>query len=157
MPRRRGTPNRSTAHRSRVPRLLLALLVLLAACATGSGRSPEDEVVTVRVQAPVSTAVRRTLEAMRAQGYRVKETLTSGTEMETEPFEHGGGVEAVFRATITGSGSSSRVALTGTYHRKQFGGIVRGRDEPIVRSSEGVEGELWARLQNLGLAVRSAR
>ncbi|MFL5578432.1 MAG: hypothetical protein ACJ79S_20960 [Gemmatimonadaceae bacterium] len=135
----------------------LALAAGAAGCASTGGRSPEEEQVTVRLSAPRSTAVRRTLDAMRAQGYRVRESLTSGTEMTTEPFRHGDDVEAVFRAAVSGSGGTSRIVLSGTYHRKQFGGIVRTSDEPVRRATEGVEGELWARLQNLGLAIRSAR
>ena len=118
------------------------------------GTRPEDREVVVRLQLSRSAAVRRTLDALNAQGYRVRESLTSGTEMTTEPFEHGE-AEATFRAVIDGSASAARVTLSGSYSRRQFGGIVKTDPQPIVRSDGGLEKELWARLQNLALAIRA--
>jgi hypothetical protein len=136
--------------------LLLASTTLLATtgCASLSGVRPEDRAVVVRLEAPRSTAVRRAEAAFREQGYEVKETLTSGTSMETEPFRHGD-VEVVFRAEISGTSERSQVSLTGTYRRRELGGLVLGKEQEIRRASEGVEGELWARLTNLGLAIRT--
>ena len=149
--RRRPAPARGT---------VAALLFLLLAAAAGGGCAsvgtrPEDREVVVRLQLSRSAAVRRTLDALSAQGYRVKESgLTAGTDLTTEPFDHDG-VEATFRAVVEASGGSSRVTLSGSYSRRQFGGIVKTKPEPIVRSDEGVERELWARMQNLALAIRA--
>ena len=154
---------RAVWHRARSARVArLARLALAAAtvasgasCASLGGRRAEDRIVTVGLSAQRPDAVRRTLAAFRDQGYRVKESLTSGTEIVTEPFAHTDDIEATFRAVITASGGTSRVALSGTYRERSLGGIVRGREHPIVRATEGVEGELWARLQNLALAIRT--
>jgi hypothetical protein len=146
-------------NRLRTPswRTLAALcsLAALASCAPVLGRRPEDRAVTVSLDVARPTAVRRTLAALREQGYEVKESLTSGSELTTEPFRHTRGIEATFRAVITGSQESSRVVLSGVYRERQFGGIVEGDEKEIVRSDEGVAGELWARLQNLALAIRT--
>ena len=133
---------------------LCALLALLG-CASVIGRRPEDRAVTVSLAVARATAVRRTLAAMREQGYEVKESLTSGSEIATEPFRHTRGIEATFRAVVSGNDRSSRVVLSGVYRERQFGGIVEGDEKEITRSDEGVEGELWARLQNLALAIRT--
>jgi hypothetical protein len=130
-------------------------LAALAACASVIGRRPEDRAVTVSLGVARPTAIRRTLAAMREQGYEVKESLTSGSELTTEPFRHTRGIEATFRAVITGTERSSRVVLSGVYRERQFGGIVEGDEKEITRSDQGVEGELWARLQNLALAIRT--
>ena len=138
---------------------LLTLLVLAASttgCASLGGRSEADRSFTVEAPVSRSTLVRRTLAAFREQGYVVKESLTSGTEPVSEPFRHGD-LEAVFRATITGDARSARVVLRGTYRRRELGGIVKGREQEVVRETEGDEGELWARLVNLGLAIRERR
>jgi hypothetical protein len=100
-----------------------------------------------------SEAVRRTLTAFREEGYVVRSTLTSGTKPETEPFRQGD-AEAVFRADISGSGRTSRVVLSGTYHTKQFGGIVKTGDREVRNSDDETERALWNRLQQLRLAIR---
>ena len=133
--------------------LTAALLLSLPGCASLLGRSEEDRGVTIELRAPRSTAVRRSLAALREQGYRAKESLTSGLEITTETFRHDA-AEAVFRVVISGSAERARVRITGTYRERQLGGIVRGREREIQRASEGLEGELWARLVNLGLAIR---
>ena len=135
-------------------------LLTTAGCAGLLGTRPEDRAVTVTLRVPQAEAVRRTLEAFRDQGYRVKESLTSGTNPETEPFRHRSGgeeVDAVFHTTITGSGSTSRVVLTGTYRTRELGGLVHGKEHEVRRADQGLEGELWARLTNLGIAIRTAR
>ncbi|MGZ8377058.1 MAG: hypothetical protein ACXWZS_13450 [Gemmatirosa sp.] len=133
-------------------RLLLALA--LGGCAGLFGRSPDDRAITIDLPIPRDEAVRRTLATFRIQGYQVKETLTSGTTPETEPFAHGDDAEAVFRAEITGTGRESRVVLTGTYRRRQLAGIVRGREREVRRTDDPLERELWDRLANLGLVIR---
>ena len=142
-------------------RLLSALVVVAALAVAGGagllGRAPATEIA---VDLPVTRAeaVRRTLAVFRDQGYRVRETLTSGTEPETEPFRHGDDLEAVFRATITGSGRASRVVFTGTYRRRGLAGLVRGPEREVRRTDDAPERELWARLDNLALTLRrSAR
>jgi len=152
-----ATVGRRRARLARVARLALAVATAASgtSCASFGGGHAEDRTVTVGLSAPRPDAVRRTLAAFRDQGYRVKESLTSGTEIVTEPFAHTDDIEATFRAAITASGGTSRIALSGTYRERSLGGIVRGREHPIVRATEGVEGELWARLQNLALAIRT--
>ena len=151
-------PRRSPGARARAGAAATLILLLAAAgCASLGGTRPEEREVVVRLSVSRATAVRRTLAAMREQGYRVPESLTSGGELTTEPFPHGGEAEATFVAVVTGSASDSRVTLTGTYRRKQFGGIVKMDPQPIRRDAEGVEGELWARMQNLALAIRAMR
>ena len=136
--------------------LVAALLVPPAAttaCAGLGGRSAVRREVTVDLPVSRADAVRRTLAMMREQGYQVAETLTSGTEPETAPFRHGD-AEAVFHASITGGARSSRVVLTGTYRKRELGGLVKGRQHEVVRSDDPVERELWAKLDNLGVAIR---
>lgn len=146
-------PLRGTAiPRRAAVRLLLALA--LSGCAGMFGRSPDDRVITIDLPISRDEAVRRTLATFRVQGYQVKETLTSGTSPETEPFEHGDDAEAVFRAEITGTARDSRVVLTGTYRRRQLAGIVRGREREVRRSDDPLERALWDRLANLGLVIR---
>lgn len=136
------------------PLAWLLLALALGGCAGLFGRAPEDREITIDLPISRDAAVRRTLATFRVQGYEVRETLTSGTQPETEPFRHGDGAEAVFRAAITGSGRASRVVLTGTYRRRQLGGIVRGPEREVRRSDDPLERELWDRLQNLGLVIR---
>ena len=57
-------------------------------------------------------------------------------------------------ASISGSGSTSRVVLSGTYHRKQFGGIVKSGEHEVRNSDDPIERALWTRLQQLRLAIR---
>ena len=145
-----GVPSRAA--------LVVALAASLAGCASMLGTRPEDREVTVSLRVSRAEAVRRTLEAFRDQGYQVAESLTSGSEPMTEPFRHKSGgdeVEAVFRASITGSGGTSRVVLSGTYRPRELAGLVMGKERPVRRAEEGVEGELWARLVNLGVAIRT--
>ena len=132
-----------------------ALLLAPLGCASLLGRSEADRAVTVELRVPRSTAVRRSLSALREQGYDVRESLTSGLELTTKPFRHGDEAEVVFRVIISGTSESSRARLTGTYRQRQFGGIVRTKEREMHRATEGLEGELWARLVNLGLAIRS--
>jgi hypothetical protein len=77
----------------------------------------------------------------------------SGSQPETEPFKQGD-AEAVFRASISGSGATSRVVLSGTYHTKQFGGIVKSGEHEVRNSDDPTERVLWNRLQQLRLAIR---
>lgn len=134
--------------------LLLLLLAAPSACATAGRDSSRAATVTLRESR--ASAVRRTLDAFREQGYRVKETLTSGSEIVSEPFDHDRHTEAVFRATITEGEREARIRLTGTYREKSLGGLVKSSEREVRRATEGVEGALWARLQNLALAIRSA-
>jgi hypothetical protein len=140
-------------------RALLALVLLalsaasLGGCAGLGGRSAVRREVTVELSVSRAEAVRRTLAMMREQGYQVRESLTSGGEPETEPFRHGD-AEAVFRATVTGGSRSARVVLTGTYRKRELGGLVKGREHEVVRSDDPLERELWAKLDNLGVAIR---
>jgi len=135
----------------RVPTLAIACSAALAGC--GLFRGAEERNVTVDLPVSRSVAVRRTLTAFREEGYVVRSTLTSGTKPETEPFRQGD-AEAVFRAEITGSGSTSRVVLSGTYHTKQFGGIVKSGEHEVRNSDDETERKLWNRLQQLRLAIR---
>ena len=133
---------------------LILALATLGGCAGLFGRSPESREVAVELDASRDEAVRRTLAAFREEGYRVRETLTSGLEPESEPFRVED-AEAVFRASITGSGRESRVVLTGTYRRVQLMGVVRGREQEVRAGGNDVEQALWRRLQALGAAIRS--
>jgi hypothetical protein len=136
--------------------VLFIMALMLSSCALLRGRSPEDYEVAVDLKVSRTEAVRRTLAAFRDQGYRVRESLTSGTNPETEPFRQGDDAEAVFRAVITGSGQASRVVFTGTYRRRQLGGLMRGDEREVRRSDDPLERELWARLSNLGLMLRQS-
>ncbi|HET7450092.1 MAG TPA: hypothetical protein VFJ78_05805 [Gaiellaceae bacterium] len=137
---------------------LAGALLLLPASTTGcagllGGRSEVRREVTVDLPVSRAEAVRRTLAMMREQGYEVAETLTSGSTPTTAPFRHGD-AEAVFHAAITGGARSSRVVLTGTYRKRELGGLVMGRQHDVVRSDDPLERELWAKLDNLGVAIR---
>lgn len=146
-----GSPRTPAAHRV-VLVGLAALLTLLGGCTLLRGRAPDDE-VAVDLRGSRAEAVRRTLAAFRAQGYRVRETLTSGTEPETEPFRHED-ADAVFRAAISGSGRDARVVFSGTYRRRELGGLVHGRERKVRRTDDPLERALWARLDDLARAVR---
>jgi hypothetical protein len=128
------------------------LLAALTACGLIGGR-PAERDVTIDLPVSRSAAVRHVTAAFRDQGYVIRNTLTSGTKPETEPFRQGD-AEAVFRAEITGSGSTSRVVLSGTYHTKQFGGIVKSGEHEVRNSDDPTERALWNRLQQLRLAIR---
>jgi hypothetical protein len=132
----------------------LAVVVPLSGCAGLLGRAPEERAVTVELPVSRSEAVRRTLQAFRDQGYQLEETLTSGTEPVTEPFRHGD-ADAVFRATVESAGRGARVTLRGTYRKRALAGLAHGPEHEIVRGSDDpLEKELWARLDNLGVAIR---
>ena len=135
-----------------------ALLVLvLSGCALFRGRDPEDRQITVELPVPRTEAVRRTHAVFRAQGYRIRETLTSGTEPETERFRHAD-ADVVFRAAIDGEGRRSRVVFTGTYRERDLGGLVHGSEKEVRRDSdEKLDRELWARLQNLAITLKRER
>ena len=130
----------------------IACCATLSACGLIRG-GPEERDVTVDLPVPRAEAVRRVTSAFREQGYVVRNTLTSGTKPETEPFRQGD-AEAVFRAEVTGSGRTSRVVLSGTYHTKQFGGIVKSGEHEVRNSDDATERALWNRLQQLRLAIR---
>jgi hypothetical protein len=136
----------------RVLSVAIACSVALTGCGLFRG-APEERNATIDLPVSRSEAVRRTLTAFREEGYVVRSTLTSGTKPETEPFRQGD-AEAVFRAEITGSGSTSRVVLSGTYHTKQFGGIVKSGEHEVRNSDDETERKLWNRLQQLRLAIR---
>ena len=124
----------------------------LTACGLIGGK-PAERDVTIDLPVSRSAAVRRVTAAFRDVGYVIRNTLTSGTKPETEPFRQGD-AEAVFRAEISGSGSTSRVVLSGTYHTKQFGGIVKSGEHDVRNSDDPTERALWNRLQQLRLAIR---
>lgn len=132
--------------------LCLPLVAALPACGLLRG-APAERDVTLDLPVARSEAVRRTLTAFREQGYTIRSTLTSGLKPETEPFRQGE-AEAVFRAEIAGTRTSSRVVLSGTYHRVQFGGIVRTGEHEVRNSDDPTERALWNRLQQLRLAIR---
>ena len=129
-----------------------AMLAALPACGLFRGAA-EARNVTIDLPISRSEAVRRTLAVFREEGYVIRSTLTSGSQPETEPFKQGD-AEAVFRASISGSGSTSRVVLSGTYHTKQFGGIVKSGEHEVRNSDDPTERALWNRLQQLRLAIR---
>ena len=133
----------------------VALAAMLSSCALFRGRPPERE-VAVSLRVSRSEAIRRTLAAFRDQGYRVRETPTSGGNPETEEFRHGD-ADVVFRAEVTGSGSNARVVFSGTYRTRRLGGLMRGDARPVVNGDEPLERELWARLSNLALMLRPSR
>ena len=133
------------------------LLVALA-CGFVSGcgllrGAPEARSLAVDLRVSRSEAVRRTLAAFRDQGYTIRSSLTSGLTPETEPFRQGD-AEAVFRASISGSQTSSRVVLSGTYRIKQFGGIVRTDEKDVRNGDDPTERALWSRLEQLRLTIR---
>jgi hypothetical protein len=128
------------------------MLALLPACGV-IGSKPAEHDVIVDLPVSRSAAVRRVTSAFRDEGYVIRNSLTSGTKPETEPFSQGD-AEAVFRAEITGSGNTSRVVLSGTYRIKQFGGVVKSDERQVVNSDNPTERALWNRLQQLRLAIR---
>jgi hypothetical protein len=128
------------------------LLAALTACGLIGGR-PAERDVTIDLPVSRSAAVRHVTAAFRDQGYVIRNTLTSGTKPETEPFRQGD-AEAVFRAEITGSGSTSRVVLSGTYQTKLFCGFVKSGEQEVRNSDDPTERALWNRLQQLRLAIR---
>jgi hypothetical protein len=129
------------------------LAVLVSSCALLRGREPAKE-VAVDLSVTRTEAVRRTLAAFRDQGYEVRESLTSGTNPETEPFRQNNTADVVFRAAITGSGRTSRVVFSGTYRKRQLGGLMHGDEKPVRDSDDPLERELWARLSNLAVMLR---
>ena len=141
--------------RSRRALLGAACALSLAGCGGLFGRAPVERDITVNLDGvPRRDALRRTLATFRAQGYTVRETLTSASEPETEPFIHRDAAEAIFRAAITGTDRSSRVVLTGTYRKRQLKGIVRTKERELRKSDDPLERELWDRLYNLSLVIR---
>jgi hypothetical protein len=142
----------------RAPRAARALgaagLLALGGCGGLLGRTPVEREVAIELPVSRNEAVRRTLAAFRVQGYEVRESLTSGTEPETVPFQHRGEADAVFRAAITGNARQSRVVLTGEWRNRELAGLVRGPYRELKSGEDGVAGELWARLVNLGLVIR---
>ena len=138
--------------------LIAVLVLLLSGCALFRSRDPEDRRITVELPVARAEAVRRTHAVFRVQGYRLRETLTSGTEPETERFRHGDAADVVFRAAITTEGRRSRVVFTGTYRERDLGGLVRGPEREVRRDGdERIDRELWARLSNLALTLRRER
>ena len=139
----------------RARRLVLPLAYLaMSGCALFRGRAPDNR---IDVDLPVSRAdaVRRTLTAFREQGYRVRNTLTSGLQPETEPFRQGD-AEAVFRAAISGTERSSHVVFSGKYRKVRLAGVVRGREQEVRNTDDSVERALWNRLEQLRLMLRDA-
>jgi hypothetical protein len=130
----------------------VTLTLALSGCALLRGPPPATE-VAVSLGVSRSEAVRRTLRTFREQGYRVRESPTSGANPETEEFRHGD-ADVVFRAAITGSGTRSRVVFSGTYRPRRLGGLVHGDERPVRDSDDPLERELWARLSNLALMLR---
>ena len=133
-------------------RFALTLLLALTGCGLFRG-APEARSLAVDLPVARSEAVRRTLTAFREQGYTVRASLTSGLNPETEPFRQGD-AEAVFRAAISGSGATSRVVLSGTYHTRSLGGIVRSGEHEVRNGDEPIERALWSRLEQLRLTIR---
>lgn len=131
---------------------VLVVASVLSGCGLFRG-APEERSLAVDLPVSRSEAVRRTLSAFREQGYTVRASLTSGLNPETEPFRQND-AEAVFRAAITGSGSSSRVVLSGTYHTRQLAGIVRSGEHEVRNGDDPIERALWSRLEQLRLTIR---
>ncbi len=141
--------------RSRRAFLGAACALALTGCGGLFGRAPVERDIAVNLEGVSRRdALRRTLATFRAQGYTVRESLTSATEPETEPFIHRDAAEAIFRATITGTDRGSRVVLTGTYRKRQLKGIVRTNERELRKSDDPLERELWDRLYNLSLVIR---
>ena len=133
-------------------RVLLAGITTLAGCGLIGG-TPAARSLAIDLPVTRSEAVRRTLTAFREQGYVVRASLTSGLNPETEPFRQND-AEAVFRAEISGSGTRSRVVLSGTYHTRELGGIVRSGEHEVRNGDAPLERALWGRLEQLRLAIR---
>jgi len=157
MTRPGSSASASTPTAARWPRFLTHLILLvgittLAGCGLIGG-TPAARSLAIDLPVTRSEAVRRTLTAFREQGYVVRASLTSGLTPETEPFRQND-AEAVFRAEISGSGSRSRVVLSGTYHTRQLGGIVRSGEHEVRNGDDPLERALWSRLEQLRLAIR---
>ena len=131
--------------------LAVALVTSLGAC--GLFRGAEEKTLVLDLPVSRSQAVRRTLTAFREQGYVIRSSLTSGLNPETEPFRQGD-ARAVLRASISGSQSGSRIVLSGTYHKEQFGGIARGDERDIRNGDDPIERALWSRLDQIRLTIR---
>jgi hypothetical protein len=131
----------------------MIVALVLSGCALPRGREPAKD-ITVDLPVTRPEAVRRTLAAFRDQGYEVRESLTSGTNPETEPFRQHDEADVVFRAAITGSGKTSRVVFSGTYRKRRLGGLMHGDEQPVRDSEDPLERELWARLSNIALMLR---
>ena len=135
--------------------LRAACALSLAGCGGLFGRAPVERDITVTLDGVSRReAIRRTLATFRAQGYTVKESLTSASEPETEPFIHRDAAEAIFRAAVTGTDRDARVVLTGTYRKRQLKGIVRTNERELRKTDDPLERELWDRLYNLSLVIR---
>ena len=132
----------------------LVASMALSGCGLFRGRPPERD-VAVAMSVSKTEAIRRTLAAFRDQGYRIRETPTSGGNPETEEFRHGD-ADVVFRAEITGTTSSARVVFSGTYRPRQLGGLMHGDERPVVNGDEPLDRELWGRLNNLALMLRQS-
>lgn len=132
--------------------VVLAGIATLTGCGLIGG-TPAARSLAIDLPVTRSEAVRRTLTAFREQGYTVRASLTSGLNPETEPFRQND-AEAVFRAEISGSGTRSRVVLSGTYHTRQLGGIVRSGEHEVRNGDDPLERALWSRLEQLRLAIR---
>ena len=132
-----------------------AAITLLSACAMMRGREPARE-IAVDLPTARAEAVRRTLAVFRDQGYEVRESLTSGSNPETKPFRHRDDADVVFRAAIAASGSNSRVVFSGTYRKRQLGGLMHSDERAVRDSDDPLEHELWARLSNVALMLRQS-
>jgi hypothetical protein len=130
----------------------LAVMTALTGCGLIGG-TPAARSLAIDLPVTRSEAVRRTLTAFREQGYVVRASLTSGLNPETEPFRQND-AEAVFRAEISGSGTRSRVVLSGTYHTRELGGIVRSGEHEVRNGDDPLERALWSGLEQLRLAIR---
>lgn len=154
MPFERAFASRATRTRCLRARLTpVSAAILLSSCALLRGREPASE-IAVTLPTSRTEAVRRTLATFREQGYEVRESLTSATNPVTEPFRQHNDADVVFRATVTGSGQSSRVVFSGTYRRRKLGGLMHGDETPVRDTDDPLERELWARLTNLAVALR---
>jgi hypothetical protein len=137
-------------------RVAAASLVLTSAgCAALRGREPARE-IAVDLPTTRTEAVRRTLATFRDQGYEVRESLTSATNPVTESFRQGNEADVVFRASVTGSSRSARVVFSGTYRRRQLGGLMHGDERAVRDTDDPLERELWARLSNLALMLKQS-
>ena len=138
------------------PRSLLVALVLASSAIGGCSLFRRDTAPrSLTVELPVSRAdaIRQTTTAFREQGYKVRSTLTSGSQPETEPFRQWDDAEAVFRASITGGATSSRVVLTGSFHRLHLRGVIRDDEHELHNTNDPIESALWKRLEQLRLAI----
>ena len=156
-----AVPARAASTGARLRRRLAPLLVAVGAvsaagCGALLGRAPDDR-ITLDLPVSRTVAVRRTLAAFRRQGYTVRETLTSASHPETQPFEQEGPegrAEVVFQAEVSGSDRAARVVLSGRYHRIRLRGAVRERERPVRATDDALERVLWNRLDNLALVIR---